>query len=239
MVFDPLLARFDRYGEGFNYSGGLLAALAVTDRISIASGVRFTGTGKYRPNGDAPDVEIDPGDTTSVLGQLVWRFRDRFISLSVQVSDEAVARRNDVRLLDRGRRLELSAAAATVIGKGWKLNGSAFYTTRRRDRRLDELSGEFRLEDSRRDGDVWATAASLYRQFAPSTAVGVEGDFASVGDSEIDDADFSYLPARRRWRIGLGVRHRMPARINLSAALRYIHYRDRGSQLLLPLERRA
>lgn len=235
VVFDPLLARYDRYGEGFNYSAGLVAALALTDRLSLAIGARYTVTGAYRPNGDAPDVEIDPGDTPAMQVQLVWRSREDFLTFGLELSDEREARRDDLVLLDRGRRIELSLAGSTRLGGAWTLSGSGFYTTSRRDRRLNELTGEFVLEQSRRNGEVWAVAGALYRQVGSATAVGLEADYVSAGDSEVDQADFSYLPARRRWRAGIGLRQTVLRSVTLSAVLRYSDYRDRGSQLLLPL----
>jgi len=235
VIFDPLLARYDRYGEGLNYSAGVGAALALTDTLSFALAGRFTRTGKYHPDADSPDVEIDPGDTPAIGGHLVWQRGSDLLSFGVEVADEEVARRNGARLLDRGRSLELSVSAVAGVAPGWTLTGTALYSHRRKDRRLNEVTGELELEQGRLSGDIWAAAASVYRQILPRTELGLEADYASIGDSEIDDADFSYLPARRRWRLGIGMKHRANSRLSLTAAARYVDYRDRGSSLLLPL----
>jgi hypothetical protein len=236
VVFDPLLARYDRYGEGLNYSAGVSAALSIVDELSLAVGVRFTGTGKYRPDGDSPAIEINPGDTPALSAHVVWRRGQDVLSFGAEVADERVARRNGIALLDRGRTVELSLTGAVTPAAGWTMTGAAFYTKREKDRRLDEVTGKFELEQSRLHGDIWAVAIAAYRQVSRRTAIGVEGDFALAGDSELDDADFSYLPARRRWRLGIGLKHQLGNRVNLKAVGRYVDYRDQGSRLLIPLD---
>lgn len=235
LVFDPLLARYDRYGDGLNASVGVLGSFGITPTLSLGLGVKHTIAGVYEPDGDEPDISVDPGDTTSGFAQLTWRSAQNVVTLGLEYANERTATRDGVGLLDRAPSIEASMITSLQISVRITATASASYTTRDRDRRLNEITGAFEEDPERRDGDLVALTGSLYYQLRPRTAIGLEGDFVSAGDSEIDDADFTYRPARKRWRAGVGVRHAISSDALLTASIRRLDYRDEGSALLEPL----
>lgn len=234
-IFDPLLARQSAYGAGLNYSAGMSASLQMSSKLAIGLGARRTRLGAFAPESAQPAIEIDPGDLTSIFSQVTWKSGRTAVTAGVKTSWESVSTRSGQPFFQRGRGLEISGFAAIPLSTKWRMSGGGNYTFNALDRRADLTTGSLAQDLAQANGDVWSVSGSLARRLGHNAELSLEADYVNSGASELPDSDFSYLPARTRWRAGI-VARQSPSRSSvLSAALRYMDYVDKGSRLLRPL----
>lgn len=235
VIFDPLLARFDRYGEGLNASIGAFAGIEITSELGVSFGAKHTVTTEYVPDAEAFEIEINPGDTTAFLGELIWKDQMTIATLEIEYSLQSAARRNGQEIFERAPSWSVSASLQQQFSQRWAGAAVGAYTTRGRDTRLDELTGLSLKEADRRSGDYYSALIQLSYLTNGFGVLSLAGDYTNVGDSDFDDASFEYLPAREKWRIGLTTEYALSPWTNLQGELRYFEYEDKGSALLLPL----
>lgn len=236
VALDPLLAIYDRYGEGLNIGVTGLASIEFNRHFALAAGLSHVVNGAYEPDADQPDLELDPGNVTAVNVEAVWSQPGLFVRAGAQVAETGVLTRDGVDFYDRGASIQIDASLHAKLSQRGSVTVAASFATRAEDKIFDEIANDLVEEDERRAGDVWSATALYAHQINPRWSLRLDADYVNVTSSEFDDDAFEYLPERERWRIGPGATYALGLATSLDASIKYFHWTDKGSALLIPLD---
>ncbi len=203
-IFDPLLVRQDRFGEGFNFASGLGLTIELTSKDTLGVSGSYITRGAYEPDGDNPDLTLDPGN--QLIGTVQFTHLDTrwFLTTGVRVLHELQTDLEDSGFFDRGLSFDVNLAGAYQIAPKWRIQGSAFFNTRARDDFLNIITGELDTTDANTNGEIFVGSLSIKHQFSQKHAIRILGELLYRTENDFDDVDFSFEPERSRWKAGLG-----------------------------------
>jgi len=154
-VFNSFLVDRDKFGEGLNIGLGLGSTISLTEQTFLGSSIDYIERGKYRPDGDNPSLELDPGNRLIASLKIVHSRNDSRFNFGYRLVDEHQTKVDNRLTYDRSTSHELFGAVFIEFNQHWNAWLSGSYSRRGADQFVNSEDGQLARSDEDDSGDVY------------------------------------------------------------------------------------
>lgn len=224
-IMDGALVGQTRFGEGENVALGVNVSKAVTKKDTFGAGISFNKRGRYDPNSDVIDDELDPGDETVATLQWDHKAETWKVGGGVSMTDYQKTTRGGVDYYKKGVLTDVNLTAAKALPKQQTVTLNARHTTQKPDNYINNITGMLQQEQNNSNGTSSYVNVDYAKQFRKAT-LHVGADYLEVKANSYDQENGLYNGGRRKTGYNLGVDYALNKKAAVVTRLRSFDMTD-------------
>lgn len=231
-IMDGQLVWQTRFGEGFNITPGVSIAHSLTDKDTIGAGISYGYRGKFDPNADVEKDDIDPGDETIATLQYSRTNNRSQMGVSTSYKHSQTTRRNSQDYYQKGAVWSIDADGSYAFNEKHSMYGGYYYAYSKKDKYINNLTGNLEIEDFNSNGKTHHLNAGYVYRFSPVNSVSLIADYLKIDGNSYDQINILYVPARKKWSVGMQYRHQLLNNLNMNVSIKRFRMQDDASPYL-------
>lgn len=225
-VMDGNLVWQTRFGEGFNITPGISIAHSFTGKDTVGFGMSYGWRGKFDPNSDVENDEINPGNETVATLNYQRNSQRYSIDTGITYRHAGVTKRDGKDYYRKGVLWSFETNAAAALTEKHQVYGGLYFARRKRDHYINNATGNLEIEQFNSNGNTLSANIGYSYRLKPNANIGLTADYLKVGSNSYDQINALFVPKRKKWSVGANYRHQWSNKLTASISAKRFKMHD-------------
>lgn len=232
-VMDGSLVQQTRFGEGWNLGPGIAVTRLFGNHIGLALGFSHLWRGRFDPNSDVINDEINPGDEKIVTAQGQFRTSRQLFILGATGTMSGPTQRAGRDYYRKGERIDVSLTGVASLPYEMQMRAYFRYSTQRPDHYINNVTGRLQEESANSNGDSLFVSLDWGKTLAGRHIPRVLADVLVVRANSYDAASDLYNAGRNKYGLGAGYDFYFSKRSKASVQAKWFSMKDKANPATL------
>ena len=231
-IMDGSLVQQTRFGEGENIAVGIGVTHALSEQDIFGGGLSFLKRGRFNPNADIANTELDPGDDT--IATLQWQHNERnwMVIGGLIYTKSGVTQRGGLDYYKKGDRTDVNLTGIYAISNTQKIQANLRYSTQARDQYVNSL-GFLQQESANSNGDSTYLNLDWSKVWEGKHTFHVVADYLQIDANSYDQVNDLYNAGRKKVGLGLGYDYAFAPKSRVSVVVTTYEMKDKATPATL------
>lgn len=202
-IMDGHLVWQTRFGEGFNITPGINVSHALSDKDVVGLGVSKIFRGEFDPNSDVDNDTINPGNDTIATLNYSHNEQKWFVNTGLTYQHSDTTKRGGKDYYQKGGLWSFDLGGAVAFNDKHSLRTNYHYAYRQKDEYINNLTGNLQEETFNSNGATHFINMDYGYRFNDKHSLHFVADYLRVKSNDYDQINYLYVPARKKWSIGV------------------------------------
>jgi hypothetical protein len=230
-IMDGALVQQTRFGEGFNLAPGISVSHAFSPNDVLGFGVSHIVRGKFDPNGDVVNDEINPGNETVATLQYQRSGKKSLLMGGLIYTHYGTTTRGDVDYYRSGDRLDLNLTGVFQVSTQNRLQLSGRYFTQAPNDVVNFFTGSIQKEEANSNGRSLYLSADwgLALDKQQRNTLHFLADYLNVNSNSYDPINDLFNAGRNKFSLGLGYDYAFSKSTRVSIQAKWFGLTDKAT----------
>lgn len=232
-IMDGNLVQQIRFGEGHNFTPGVVVTKTISNNVVIGLGASHTFRGSFDPNGDFENDELNPGDETRLSFQGQYSRNNLLLIGGVIYTTSQHTYLDEVRYYRKGDLFEYNFTGVYLFPKSQCLTVSGRYSKQNPDYYTDYITGNYEKESRNINGSSFYVMCDYAKMWQDKYTFHLYADWLKISANSYDQINDLYNAGRERWQVGVGYDQQVSKNMRFSLALKKAVMYDKATPATL------
>jgi hypothetical protein len=227
-IMDGALVQQTRFGEGWNFAPGVSVSYALSPKDVVGVGLSHIFRGRFDPNGDVVNDEINPGNETVATLQYQRSGKRALFMGGLIYTHYGRTTRGGEEYYRTGDRLDVNGTGVLQLSQGSRLQLSGRYFTQARNNVVNFFTGSLQKEEANSNGRALYLSADLgvATDRRQRGSVHLLADYLTVKANSYDPINDLFNAGRRKVSVGVGYEYGVTKDVRASVQAKYFWLKD-------------
>jgi hypothetical protein len=227
-IMDGALVQQTRFGEGWNFAPGVSVSYALSPKDVVGVGLSHIFRGRFDPNGDVVNDEINPGNETVATLQYQRSGKRGLFMGGLIYTHYGKTTRGGEEYYRTGDRLDVNGTGVLQLSQGSRLQLSGRYFTQARNNVVNFFTGSLQKEEANSNGRALYLSADLgvTTDRRQRGSVHLLADYLTVKANSYDPINDLFNAGRRKVSVGVGYEYGVTKDVRASVQAKYFWLKD-------------
>lgn len=232
-IMDGSLVQQTRFGEGENVTPGIVVTKVVSPNANVGVGLSRTIKGKFDPNGDVTNDELDPGDETrlSLQGHFAKGNTQVIGGMNYTKSDET--KRDNTDYYRKGDSYDTNVTVVHALPKDQRITVGIRHSKQDPDYYISSITGNLDKESRNVNGKSLYTSVEYAKTWRGQHTVRVNADKLKIDANSYDQLNDLYNAGRNKTQFGLGYDYQINQKARFYTDLKQFEMQDKATPATL------